>query len=245
MIIGQIELSFQAPLNVLAFGESEGRMKFTASQFRAAAALAERSHEEIAKRAGLSPRTLNRLLAQDGAIEARPSTLEKIASAVLLDGIEIDKLGVAVPPLVSVALPPERLAVLDDRFENVKALAQIAADTRTHECVVDRLSRVTDRVTVVYEKGGELYFGGIGGSIPIVKPADRNQKVAEITDREIGRDSAQRNWRAILTGEPSFYFVQRQDLHFTILTIPTRRPGSNQNSQTVTTAFEGIPYLGA
>jgi len=219
-------------------------MRFTASQFRAAAALAGKTHEEIAKRAGLNPRTLNRLLTQTGMIEARTSTLEKIASAVLLDGIEIDKIGLPVPPLVSVALPPERLSSLDDRFENVKALARIAGDIRTHDCVVDRLSRVTDRVTIVYEKGGELYFGGIGGSIPIVKPADQNQKVAEITDREIGRDAAQRNWRAILTGEPSFYFVQRESLHFTVLTIPTRRPGSNQNSQTVTTAFEGIPFLG-
>lgn len=221
-------------------------MKFTAAQLDMAIRQAGLTKIALADLAGVDRRTLGRFTSNPETYKPHVGTMEAIYSALLRHGVEVDTIGIPKAPLVVVPLPPERVATLGDHFLNLKALADIWRETQTHECVLHQLRQVTDLRSEVFERDGDLYFSHISGRPPFIRSGDARSRVSEIGDRDVGKSSAERNWKSILTREPGFYFIQRSypETHFAILTVPTRRAGSNQHSQTVSTAIRGVPFLG-
>ncbi len=216
---------------------------FTGRQLRAGLAYTGLTAADLAARAGIARKTLGRWMARPGEVTGHRRTLDAVRDAFRREGCDLPEIGAPRPPVVVVPLPAERLDRLDDRFSNVRALGEIARETRVHECVVHRLRQATDRITSVYEKDGELLFGAIGGFNPFVQPGQRGGRLVDIPDREVSRSAAERNWRALITGDPVFSFVHLGSVNYTILTVPTRRAGSNRFSQAVSTAIRGIPNL--
>ena len=216
---------------------------FTGRQLRAGLAYTGLTAADLAARAGIARKTLGRWMARPGEVTGHRRTLDAVRDAFRREGCDLPEIGAPRPPVVVVPLPAERLDRLDDRFANVRALGEIARETRVHECVVHRLRRFTEFVTTIHETDGELWLSGVGGAIPFVRRGDLGGRVVEMSDREIGKSTAERNWRALIVGDPVFAFVQRGGLSYTVITVPTRRAGSNRYSQAVTTATEGIPAL--
>ncbi len=217
--------------------------KFTGKQLRAAIGFVGLSRDRLALEAGLNVRTLDRWCTIDDVIKGQTTKLSALVAALERHGCDVTEMGQPRSSLISVDLPPETLYRLPRKFGGVLSLVEIFGETRTHESVIQRIRNVTSRIASVSEIGGRIFFDYIEGDALVAGPGNRNRSVDEIDDREMGCIAAERNWKALLTGQPQLAFASRGNLQYLVLTVPTRPSGDRSPlaTRTVTTSFRGNP----
>ncbi|WP_169400816.1 helix-turn-helix domain-containing protein [Thalassobaculum salexigens] len=200
--------------------EKTGRA-FSGPELRAAAARMKMTQKDVAHAAGVSPRTVSRVFAEERP-SARDGTLEQIARVVGLG----EPIASGLPhPFIVVDLPCTALAGASEKLPHIYALFEISMRTRDREKVLERV-RLSDatRVTSVSLHDGDLYIDEMGSGIRWGGERAIGARVLDIGDAIVSRSAFERYWKALITGDPIFQFVRSTaGLEFMVMSVAVDR----------------------
>lgn len=199
----------------------------TGEALRAALGRLNWTRERLAGAAGLGEATVYRMLAQSGEIQARRSSLDKVAAVLRAAGaLEQSPPFVEDDPLITVDLAPHHLRRLPESFHVLKRLSSISVETRDHDEIFERMGQLSTRMSSAYiGPENDLLFTSIGRGIRWGGHNSIGRRVLDVGDREVGISAATRYWRCLLTGEPVLAYVRRSTLEFLVITVPARLHG--------------------
>lgn len=123
------------------------------------------SQEDLAKKSGVSLRSITRWCHGTGEIRGHARKIQTVVFALESGGCNLALFDQSRVPLISVDLPFKLITNLGGAFAPIRALAEIGSETQTHECVISRIRRVTERVTSVHMSANEIFFEYIGKGI--------------------------------------------------------------------------------
>lgn len=201
----------------------------TGEKLRAALGYLRWTRERLAEESGVSPATIYRMLAQDGPIQARRGSIDRVFQAVTAAGAFRDDGAAEGRAVLYVELEPELLRRLPASYRQLARLWQISVDTRDQERILHELADARRRMSSVYEaEDGELRLQYLGADLPWSGETYRGRRLFDVFDYPLAVSAAQRIYKALITGEPVFAYCRRQSDDFTVLTVPCRigqRPG--------------------
>lgn len=213
-----------------------GRIQdLTGEDLRAALGYLKWTRERLAQESGVSPATVYRMLAQDGPVKARGSSIEQVVETLNTAGA-FQRFGEAAPDLaIHVELEHELLRRLPPSFAALGKLWQVSGETRDQNKIMEALQGSLDRVSCIYEdSAGDLRFDYAGSGIIWSRLDYVDRKLLEVIELDVARAIAQRIYKSIITGDPVFAYCRMRALDFTVLTVPCQignRPGVISVSQ--------------
>ncbi|MCR9072238.1 MAG: helix-turn-helix domain-containing protein [Alphaproteobacteria bacterium] len=198
------------------------KQELTGEALRSALGRLNWTRERLARAAGLGEATVYRMLAQNGAIQARRSSMEKVAQALEAEGV-LDPAGLVhrEEPLVTVSLPGDLIRRMPGRFANLSRLWAQSMEATDLDDLLARLGGVTERVSSAYvcESGG-LTIGMLGHGLRWASNNMIGRPLMELADKDVAVSASERYWRSIISHEPTLAYCRRGDLDFTVLTVP-------------------------
>lgn len=182
------------------------------------------TRERLAKAAGLGEATVYRMLAQNGPIQARRSSVDRVAAALEAEGV-LDPAGMGhrEDPLVTACLPADLIRRMPERFSSLTRLWAQSVDARDLDDLLARLGGATDRMSSAYvgDTGG-LTIGMLGSGLRWASNNMVGRPLMELADQDVAVSASERYWRSIIAQEPTLAYCRRGDLDFTVLTVPVR-----------------------
>lgn len=198
------------------------RQELTGEALRSALGRLNWTRERLARAAGLGEATVYRMLAQNGPIQARRSSVDKVALALEAEGM-LDPAGLAhgEEPMVTASLPADLIRRMPGRFANLTRLWAQSIEARDLDDLLTRLGGATDRMSSAYvgETGG-LTIGLLGHGLRWASNNMVGRPLMELADQDVAVSASERYWRSIIAHEPTLAYCRRGDLDFTVLTVP-------------------------
>jgi len=229
---GMAKLSFERRpepsgrrLNVERYGMTD---RLTGRDLRLAARHLGLNQKAVARSSGVSVRTVSRLFNSDGPLEARPSTVGAISSALGLCEPTRSRVG---GNDVALELPLETLWRTRHALRGLAALVVEARITRRRAELLDRLGpQHRSRISAVSLRGDEFYFDWIGDGIRWAGDRAVGAKPAELLGNPgLAQAIRARYWKALFTGAPVYQYIRdAAGLEFVAVTVATdvaTRPG--------------------
>lgn len=180
------------------------------------------TQDALAEGAGVSIRTVSRILNAEDLSSFRSSTIERIAHIL---GFGEGAIQTGLDPLVVVDLPFERLVLNSQQLKPLVALQEAAAVSRVRSDILAAFGgRFDDRLSSARLEDNDLYFDWIGGGIRWSRESNSRTRVLDMSDKNVARAAAERYWKALITGEPVFQYTRTPSgLEFMVLTFATDR----------------------
>jgi transcriptional regulator with XRE-family HTH domain len=210
----------------------------TGSDLRGAARRLRLSQKAVARVSGVSLRTVSRLFNSAGPLEARPSTVAAISSALGLgkpartrvDGSDL-----------AIELPLDALWRTRHGLPGLFALVEAARITRDRPALLDRLgAEYRRRTSVLSLRDSDLYFDWIGEDIRWAGEHAVGARPQDIVgDPSLAQAIGARYWKALFTGEPIYQYVRvATGLEFAAVTVAT---GAASQPRLITISALGRP----
>ncbi|MDF1793527.1 MAG: helix-turn-helix transcriptional regulator [Thalassobaculaceae bacterium] len=196
----------------------------TGEALREALARVNWTREQLARAAGLGEATVYRMLAQNGSIQARRSSIDKVAATLMAEGaLASARMPSDREPMVTATLPPDLIRRMSGRFASLTRLWAQSMETKDLEELVDRLGGTTDRMSSVYvgDSGG-LTIGLLGHGLRWASNNMVGRPLMELADQDVAVSASERYWRCIIANEPNLAYCRRGDLDFTVLSVPVQ-----------------------
>ena len=200
----------------------------TGEALRAALARLNWTRERLAQAAGLGEATVYRMLAQNGAIQARRSSVDKVAGALAAEGaLDRPRSPGELDPLITVPLPADLIRRMTGSFTSLTRLWAQSMETQDLEELVRRLGGATERMSSVHvsEEDGGLRIGLLGHGLRWASNNMIGRPLMELADQDVAVSASERYWRSIIANEPNLSYCRRGDLEFTVLSVPVRHAG--------------------
>ena len=196
----------------------------TGEALRAALARLNWTRERLALAAGLGEATVYRMLAQNGAIQARRSSIDKVATALAAEGaLDRPKAPGELDPLITVTLPADLIRRMTGPFTSLTRLWAQSMETQDLDELVRRLGGATDRMSSVnVGDDGGLRIGLLGHGLRWASNNMVGRPLMELADQDVAVSASERYWRSIIANEPTLAYCRRGDLEFTVLSVPVR-----------------------
>lgn len=198
--------------------------ELTGEALRSALGRLNWTRERLARAAGLGEATVYRMLAQNGPIQARRSSVDRVALALEAEGV-LDPAGLAHrdEPMVTACLPPELIRRMPERFSSLTRLWAQSMEARDMDDLLARLGGATDRMSSAYvgDTGG-LTIGLLGSGLRWASNNMVGRPLMDLADQDVAISASERYWRSIIAQEPTLAYCRRGDLDFTVLTVPVR-----------------------
>ncbi len=205
-------------LNVEWYGMTD---RLTGRDLRVAARRLGLNQKAVARSSGISVRTVSRLFNSGGPLDARPSTVAALSTAL---GIGEPALNRAGGNDLAIDLPLETLWQARQALPGLAALVAAAQVTRQRADLLDRLApEYRARMSAVSLRGDEFYFDWIGDGIRWAGDRAVGAKPAELLGNPgLAQAIRTRYWKALFTGEPTYQYIRDSNgLEFVAVTVAT------------------------
>lgn len=201
---------------------SEQETELTGRALREAAHRLHLRQVDVARAAGVSPRTVHRMFQTEGPLDARATTVEQVARAL---GIGEAASSAINHPIIVVDLPLDRLVLVRDRLPLLFALYEISTRSRSKSEILQAMEVIDrTRVTSVSLRENELYFDSMGEGIRWGGERVKGARVLDVGEAGVARAAVERYWRVLVTGQPVFQFTRASPtMEFVALSVPTDR----------------------